>query len=197
MIEWIHMEIRMLSDYAAFFKGKKENILINPSKEILGDLKFNSRIVLYTSDIFSNGNFLNGERVLIKGPGEYEVGGVEINGFNGEDGNTVYSVVIEGISIVILGKIAQELSSKRIERIDSADVLLAPVTIGGDGSFKLVKEWSKKWGVNYLIPMFEKDDELKKFLDAADEEGLETIDSLKVEKDDLPDGLEVKLLKKV
>jgi len=191
------MEIKMLGDYAAFFKGKKENILINPSKEMLSDLKFNSRIVLYTSDVFGNSGFLNGERVLIKGPGEYEVGGVEINGFNGENGDTVYSVVVDGISVVILGKIAQELSPKRVEKIDSADVLLAPVTIGENGSFKLIKEWSKKWGVNYLIPMFEKDDELKKFLDAADEEGLETIDSLKVEKDNLPDGLEVKLLKKV
>ncbi len=37
---------------------------------------------------------------------------------------------------------------------------------------------------------------MKAFLDASDNEGLEEMDSLKVEKlDELPDGLEIKLLK--
>jgi hypothetical protein len=191
------MEIKLLGDYTVFFKGKKENILVNPTKKILSDSKFDSRIVLFTSKFFDDVDLLNDGKVLVRGPGEYEIGGVEINGYNGEDENTVYRLVVDGISIVILGKIAQELSSKRVERIDSADVLLAPVAVGKEGSFKLVKEWSKKWGVNYLIPLFEDGESLKKFLDAADEEGLEEIDSLKMEKVDLPDGLELKLLKKV
>jgi hypothetical protein len=191
------MEIKLLGDYTVFLKGKKENILVNPTKKILVDSKFDSRIVLFTAKCFDDVDSINDSKVLVRGPGEYEIGGVEINGYNGEDENTVYRLVIDGISIVVLGKIAQELSSKRVERIDSADVLLAPVLVGEEGSFKLVKEWSKKWGVNYLIPMFEDGESLKKFLDAADEEGLEEIDSLKMEKVDLPDGLELKLLKKV
>jgi len=189
------MEIKLLNDFAVFLKGKKENVLINPSEKEIGDSKNEARIVLFTSDEFDGIGFLNG-KILIRGPGEYEIGGVEIDGFNGEDGNTVYKILIDGISLVVLGKLKQELTPKRVERIDSADVLLAPVVIGKGASYKLVKDWSKKWGVNFLIPLFDNSESLKVFLDAADEEGSEIIDSLKVEKADLPDGLEVKLLKK-
>jgi len=193
VIEWIHMEIKLLGDYTIFLKGKKENVLINPTgKE---DFKNDSRVVLFTGNEFDKVDVL-GEKILIRGPGEYEIGGVEINGFNGENGDTIYKIIMDGISLIILGKLGQELTPKRIERIDSTDVLLAPVMINKVASYKLVKEWSKKWGVNYLIPLFDTDESLKAFLDGADEEGLETIDSLKIEKADLPDGLEVKLLKK-
>ncbi|MFA5749679.1 MAG: MBL fold metallo-hydrolase [Candidatus Shapirobacteria bacterium] len=189
------MEIKLLNDYAVFLKGKKENVLINPSEEEIKSSNNNSRIVLFTSDEFDGIGYLN-EKILISGPGEYEIGGVEINGFNGEDGNTIYKVIIDGVSLVVLGKLEHDLTPKRIEKIDSTDVLLAPVMIGKEASFKSVKEWSKKWGVNYLIPLFDNNESLKVFLDAADEEGLETIESLKIEKSDLPDGLEFKLLKK-
>lgn len=191
----MHMEIKLLNDYAVFLKGKKENVLINPSEEEIKSSNNNSRIVLFTSDEFDGIGYLN-EKILISGPGEYEIGGVEINGFNGEDGNTIYKVIIDGVSLVVLGKLEHDLTPKRIEKIDSTDVLLAPVMIGKEASFKSVKEWSKKWGVNYLIPLFDNNESLKVFLDAADEEGLETIESLKIEKSDLPDGLEFKLLKK-
>lgn len=103
---------------------------------------------------------------------------------------------IDGFTLVIMDDLKQELTEKRIEKIDEADILVAPTVIGGNPSFKLVKEWSKKWGVNYLIPTSEREVDMKAFLDVSDNEGMEEIDLLKVEKlDDLPDGLEVKLLK--
>jgi hypothetical protein len=191
------MEIKLLGNYTIFLKGKKESVLVNPTEKELKDPKSDSRIVMFTSGEFDKSNLLNvDEKILIRGPGEYEIGGVEINGFSGDSGDTIYKVVIDGISLVILGKLGQELTPKRVERIDSTDILLAPVMINNIASYKLVKEWSKKWGVNYLIPLFEENESLKAFLDGADEEGLDTIDSLKIEKTDLPDGLEVKLLKK-
>ena len=154
-----------------------------------------ARIVLFTNEDLGKSD-LDGEKVLINGPGEYEVSGVEINGINGEDGNTVYKLVIDGFKLVVIGDLRQELTEKRVEKIDEADILIAPTVVGEIPSFKLVKEWSKKWGVNYLIPMSEREVDMKAFLDASDNEGLEEIDCLKVEKlDDLPDGLEVKLLK--
>jgi hypothetical protein len=36
-----------------------------------------------------------------------------------------------------------------------------------------------------------------KFLDQVDQEGLEAVESLRVDKNDLPDGLELRVLKKV
>jgi hypothetical protein len=190
------MEIKLLNNSTIFLKGKKESVLIDPNKTELVENRGNSRIIVYTSGDFNEDTLLNDGKIIIKGSGEYEIGGIEIMGINGEDGNTVYRIVIDGFILVILGNIKQELTSKRIEKIDSTDILLVPTKIGDNGSFKLVKDWAKKWGANYLIPIVEDEDSLKKFLDEADEEGLEKVDSLKLEKqEELPDGLEVKLLK--
>lgn len=190
------MEIKLLNDSTIFIKGKKENVLIDPTETEINENKNSSRIIIYTSGDFNDGSLINNEKIIIKGGGEYEIGGVEIMGVNGEDGNTVYRIVVDGIIMVILGKIFQELTPKRIEKIDSTDILLVPTKIGDNCSFKLTKEWAKKWGANYLIPVGGDSDSLKKFLDEADEEGLEKVDSLKLEKqDELPDGLEIKLLK--
>ena len=58
-------------------------------------------------------------------------------------------------------------------------------------------EIAKKSAANYVIPIeFEdKDEELKKFLDIFDSENLESIESLKVERENLPETMEVVLLK--
>ena len=199
MIELNHMEIKILENQSAYLKGKKENVLINPSKEMRGDSKYSSRIFLFTSEKYDGMGF-EGDKILIRAPGEYEVGGVEINGYNSGNDNTLYIIHIDGVKIVFLGDLDEALSDKRIEKIDSTDVLMAPVLIKDSASAKLVLDWAKKWGVNYLIPMGYSDENknyLDKFLDQADQEGLEAIECLKVDKDDLPDGLELKVLKKV
>lgn len=198
MIELEYMEIRILGNQMAYFKGKKENLLINPSKEILETNKYPCRIVIFTSEDFDNLN-LKTEAIIIRGSGEYEIGGIEITGYNVGNGETIYLINYEGISIAVLGKLKEVLSDKRIEKVNGLDVLLAPVVIGNEVSAKAVLSWAKKWGVNYLIPTgwIENSELLTKFLDVADEEGAEQIEFLKVDKGDLPDGLEVKVIKKV
>ena len=153
---------------------------------------------MFTSEKYDGMGF-DGETILIRGPGEYEVGGVEINGYNAGNENSIYILHIDGIKIVFFCDLEEALTDKRIEKIESADVLFAPVSIKENSSAKLVLDWAKKWGVNYLIPMENGDDRVNfdKFLDQADVEGSEPDESLKVDKDDLPDGLEVKVLKKV
>ena len=187
------MEIKFVNQKTFYIKGKKEVVLVNPANE--DKEKISSRVIIFTNENLGSHD-LEGDKVLINGPGEYEVNGVEVNGVNGEDGNTVYKIGIDGFTLVVVGGLKQELTDKRVEKIDEADILIAPTVIGEIPSFKLIKEWSKKWGVNYLIPTSEREVDMKAFLDASDNEGLEEMDLLKVEKlDDLPDGLEVKLLK--
>jgi hypothetical protein len=188
------MEIKALGFYSALIKGKKENILINPSIEFLRENKNSGRIILFTNNDY-DGIGLIDDKVLIKGAGEYEVGGVEVLGLDVDSDRTIYSINMEGISILVLGQLNESLSDKKIDRLNGIDVLLAPTSIGDKLSFKSIKEWSKKWGVNYLIPMGDNKEMLTKFLDEADEEGLEPIEVLKVEKENLPEGLELKLLK--
>lgn len=79
----------------------------------------------------------------ITGPGEYEYGGVAVQGFlskstyglkKGETEaiNTIYSVKLEGMTVVHVGALAApELSPEAKEGIDEIDVLFLP--IGGDG----------------------------------------------------------------
>lgn len=191
-----HMEIKMLANKSILLKGKKESVLINPSDKIREQNTYQSRIFLFTSEKY-DGMGLSGDKVLIRAPGEYEVGGIEINGYNGGEDNTIYVLYIDKIKVVVLGDLREELSDKRIEKIDSADVLLAPLTIGNGSGAKLILSWAKKWGVNYLLPVVDEENPelLAKFLDQADQEGLEQFDSLKVDDNDLPDGLELKVLK--
>jgi len=188
------MEIKALGNYSALIKGKKESILINPSDEYLKIDKSNSRVILFTASDF-DGVGLVDNKVLIRGAGEYEIGGVEILGSDVDSKNTIYSIHLDGIFVLVLGRLSEPLNDKKIEKLSGIDVLLAPTALGDKSSFKLVKSWSQKWGVNYLIPMGEDKEMLVKFLDEADEEGIESIEVLKVEKENLPEGLELKLLK--
>jgi hypothetical protein len=192
------MEIKILDNQTVFIKGKKENVLINPSKSILDNSKYQSRIIIFTSGKFDDSK-QKFDGVIVRGPGEYEVGGVEIIGYSANNGNSMYVIGQDGLILSVLGEMDEPISDKRIEKINSVDVLLAPVTIKNDTSAKPVLEWAKKWGVNYLIPTGWAEDEklLDQFLDVADQEGLEKTDMLKVDKDSLPDGLEIKVLKKV
>lgn len=79
----------------------------------------------------------------VTGPGEYEYGGVTMQGFltksqyglpKGEKEaiNTIYSVKLEGMTLVHLGALAEPtLPPDAKEAIDEIDILFVPV--GGDG----------------------------------------------------------------
>lgn len=76
--------------------------------------------------------------MVISGPGEYEVKGAMITGVPvrlhidevGHRG-TAYSIVIDGINVVVAGNIAGKLDEGQIENLGSVDVLVVPV--GGNG----------------------------------------------------------------
>lgn len=190
------MEIKYFSDKCFSIKGKKESVLVDPKMSDLNDSKLASRVVVCTMDGFDYWEPENGDRVVIRGPGEYEVGGMEITGYKGGgEGNTIYTIVAEGVTVGVLGEMKESLTDKKVEKVNGVDVLL--VSIGGENKvgYKAMVELAKKWGANYLVPVNYNDDDLKKFLDETDNEGTEPADSLKVDKDSLPDGLEVVVLK--
>ena len=83
------------------------------------------------------------EPFAITGPGEYEYGGVTVQGFlskseyalpkgTAQAMNTIYSVKLEGMTLVHLGALSDTtLSHDAKEGIDEIDVLFVPV--GGEG----------------------------------------------------------------
>ena len=138
------------------------------------------------------------EKVILRGPGEYEIGGVEVQGINGGNGDTIYVFTIDGVTVGAFGELKEALSDKRQEKISSLDAMLISIKKNETISDKLILDWAKKWGANYLIPVGfdEPNEDLIRFLDKADQEGNEGIDFLKIEKDELPEGMEVVVLKK-
>ncbi len=184
------MEIQYLHDYCLVLKGKKEQVVIDPEEKN----GFEGRVVVSTKNMW---NFVkkSPDQVVIAGPGEYEVGGVELTGISAGQGSTVYAITIDGVSVGVMGMPDEDLSEKKVERIDSLDVLFVPCEKKSLEKLKLYLSWAKKWGVNYLIPVgYETEEELKTFLDVVDREDLLPVAGLKISRDELPEGLEVVVL---
>lgn len=128
---------------------------------------------------------------VVNGPGEYEVGGVFIKGFQSESGyddpasakatadkekriNTIFSVTLEGMNICFLGALDQtELPQEADEAIDDVDILFVP--IGGDGVLEAAKAYklAVEIGPKIIIPIHYGDlgqkDALKLFTKEAGE----------------------------
>lgn len=135
--------------------------------------------------------------LVISGPGEYETKGIFIKGFASKTNyggkekiNTIYTVVLEGMTLCFLGALSEEkLSSEFLEAIEDIDILFLPI---GD---KEVLDASKanKLAVTLepkiIIPMHYGevgiDGALKKFLKEAGEETVKPIDKLTIKKKDL------------
>lgn len=187
------MEIKYLGESQVLLKGKSESVLVNPGKNVLLQDKGKSRVVLYTSEDKGRADLEDG-KVFINGGGEYEVGGVEVFGFSSGQTDTFYRVNLDGFKLGIFGAVKEELTEKKVDKFEECDVLIISLDEFGL-DYKILKSWAKKWGFNYLIPISEDKTVLEKFLDEFDEEGLEANLSLKLDKqEDLPDGLEIKLL---
>jgi hypothetical protein len=118
---------------------------------------------------------------LISGPGEYEIKGVFIKGFQSKSGydneeriNTIYSVTLEGMNICYLGALnSVELPKEADEAIDDVDVLFVP--IGGNGVLDPVKAYKLAVATSpkIIIPIHYGEicgkDSLKAFLKEAGE----------------------------
>jgi L-ascorbate metabolism protein UlaG (beta-lactamase superfamily) len=81
---------------------------------------------------------LDDNTMLIDGPGEYEVKGSMITGVpaqlhideSGERG-AVYSLVVDGVNVVVAGNIAGKIAEGEVEKLGQVDVLVVPVGGGG------------------------------------------------------------------
>jgi hypothetical protein len=186
------MDIKLISGSTVLINGKKEKILVNPEADNLA--KNNCRIVVYNYPKYSELRTV-GDKVSIMGPGEYEIGGVEIDGFNGGAGNTIYTVSVDGVSVGIVGKLKEELTEKKTGKISGVDVLIADIDNEGGIGPKTILKLAKSWGANYVVPVGKNEKGMIDFLNEADSEGLEAVESLKIDKDNLPDGTEIVLLK--
>ncbi len=110
---------------------------------------------------------VGGEPLVINLPGEYELKGIRVSGFEsyhdktkGEERgrNTMFKIECEDISILHCGDLGHTLSAETIEMIDGVDVLLIPVggffTIDAEEARHVVE----KLEPSIVIPMHYRND---------------------------------------
>ncbi|MBW6441868.1 MBL fold metallo-hydrolase [Patescibacteria group bacterium] len=167
------MEITYIGHSCFKIKDKTITMVIDPYDPKIGYKlpKLSCDVLLTTHDHFDH-NYIEGVsdyRLLIDGPGEYEIGGCFIYGRavgHDEKGGaergkvTMYLITIDGFNILHVGDLGCELSQEDMEKIPSVDVLMIPVggkyTIDAEKATKVISSLEP----SYVIPMHYKTKDL-------------------------------------
>jgi len=116
------MEIALLPKSALRIKGKNATFVINPQGSVAANA-----VMLFDP----NADLDSEEAVVLKGAGEYEIGGVKITGSRNET-SVLYSLNVDGIE-VITGPIA--LLSAMQHKLKEHNVVLVHCDEVADASF--------------------------------------------------------------
>lgn len=203
------MEFKFYGANCIKITTKKANIVIDDNLASLGkkSITTDKDITLATNKEFS---YSDDGRFVIKTPGEYELSEVSIKGiptklhYDPNKPSVMYSVHINGLSIAIMGHAVGELTEKQVEEFGVIDVLIIPV--GGSGftldtveAVKIVKELEPKIvipthydskDIKYEVPQAD----VNEFLKSSAASDVETIDSLKIKDNNLPEKTRVVLV---
>jgi L-ascorbate metabolism protein UlaG (beta-lactamase superfamily) len=111
-------------------------------------------IALFT---MAHGEPVQGTKIVIDQPGEYEVSGVSIYGIaarahideEGKRTATLYKLVVDDLRVLVTGHIYPDLTEKQLETIGMVDIMFVPVggngyTLDGVGALKLIKKVEPK-----------------------------------------------------
>ena len=151
-----------------------------------------------------------GDVRIVRGPGEYEMGGVFINGVSMKSEakkgatlqrGTVYSFNFEGLAVVHLGGLSFVPSQAQIDALETVDVLLIPIGGGDSLNAAQASEIISLIEPSIVVPMNYKSgdtgaklDGVSKFLKEMGLSEAKTQDVLKVTKSSLPEDTQVILL---
>jgi L-ascorbate metabolism protein UlaG (beta-lactamase superfamily) len=208
------MEITWLGHSCFRIKGSHATVVTDPYPPELGYSlgKVTARVVT-VSHPHPGHSYVKGigdEPRVVKGPGEYEIGGVLIIGIptfhDGAGGkergkNTAYLMEIDEVTVCHLGDLGHTLTNEQAEEMDNVDVLLLPVggvsTINATTAAEVVRQIEPK----IVIPMHYKTEALKRELEPVDrflkEMGTKEIEpqpKLSVTKQNVPLSMQVFLL---
>jgi len=187
-------------------KDEKISIIIDPfSKETgLGVIKAEADIVLVSHDHEDHNNIktISGNPFVIKGPGEYEISEVFVEGIDAFHDNTqgkergritIYTIEIENIRICHLSDLGQsELTSNQIDAIGEIDILLIPIggkyTVSAKEAVKIMSQIEPKITIpmHYALPKLKyKLEKLEEFLNILGIKKIEPEAILSIKKKDI------------
>lgn len=208
------MEIVHLGHSCFKINGKQISVLTDPYDPEKVGIKLSKQdadVVTVSHNHFDH-NYLEAVKsdyLLVDSPGEYEIKGSEFMGIfadhdteNGQSRGqiTIFTMEIDGIKICHLGDLGTELSSEQLDKVDGVDILLIPVggktTIDAKVAVKVISQIEPK----IVIPMHYADGKMKDFSDLSvflQEMGVSPmpLDKLKIASNNMPDELEVVVLK--
>ncbi len=177
-------------------------------------LKLKADIVTVSHDApgHNNAEAVKGSAHVIRGPGEFEIGGVFITGVQTDDAgtekkakatprNTLYVFDYEGITVAHLGDLRQVPSQAEVEALGTVNIALVPVGGGGGLNAAKAAEVISLLEPNIVVPMHYATSDAKLALDSLGkflkEMGLgkqENQPSLKASRSTLPDETKVIVL---
>jgi L-ascorbate metabolism protein UlaG (beta-lactamase superfamily) len=153
-------------------------------------------------------------KLVIDGPGEYEVAGVSVKGMSvranmdsaDEKTATLYKIITDDLNLVVTGHIYPELSEDQLENIGIVDILCIPVggngyTTDAAGALSIIKKIEPKVviptnyddkGLKYPVPQQSLDEALK----ILGMEPKESVTKLKIKASDLSDALQLVVLER-
>ncbi len=134
------MEITWLGHSCFRLKGKEAILITDPYDVSIGYSLGKPKANIVTSSHPHPGHSfvagVGGEPRVVRGPGEYEIASVFIQGIStfhdNERGrrlgkNTVYLIEMDEVTICHLGDLGHVLSSEQVEEMNGVEVLLVPV----------------------------------------------------------------------
>jgi L-ascorbate metabolism protein UlaG (beta-lactamase superfamily) len=131
------MDITYLGAGAVKLAGRNLTVVCDP----IAGMNFKADVVTWSSNLREGEGetYYAPEGVMVlDGPGDYEIKGAMITGVpaqlhleeSGQRG-TVYSIVLDGVNVVVTGNISGKLPDDEVELLGQVDVLVVPV--GGRG----------------------------------------------------------------
>ena len=160
------VEITYIGHSCFKIKGKDITLVIDPYDPKIGyklpKLSCDALLITHYHFDHSYKEGVDGYRLLVDGPGEYEIGDCFIYGREVSHDNkggaergkiTMYLITIDGFNILHLGDLGCELSQEDLEKIPNVDVLMIPVgnkyTIDAKTAVKVMSSLEP----SYVIPM--------------------------------------------
>lgn len=111
------MDFAILGEETLRIKGKKVSIAVDPKEKVV---KFDAEAILLTDKIF-DASRVSDYRVIVDGPGEYEVSGLKISGIRSDSG-VVYELTSEGANILVAR--ASALDKISVDKLDDYKIVV-------------------------------------------------------------------------
>lgn len=214
------MDIKYLGHSSFHIKGKKATVVTDPYGSDAVGLKYPRHTeasivtISHEHDDHNAAESVEGQPFIIRGPGEYEIQGVDIIGIDTfhdsvkgtERGtNSVYKIQMDGLTLVHLGDIGHALSQAQIELLGDVNILFAPVGGYYTAELNVIKNIITEIEPNIIIPMHYLKPGLNEkmlgnlmplsvFLKEMGADGIVPLPKLSVTKDKLPEEMQIVIL---